>query len=228
MFFRLKSSPEKLRQSLLTQVKDSPFKQFLESQLPDKKQTISDTEFLALDFETTGLDEKKDAILTIGCTVIKNCRVQLRHNSHQLIKINKEIPEKSIVIHKITHDRVNQGAHLHKVMESLLQKIAGRVLLVHFARIERGFLNAACEQIYGHKIPVYFIDTFEIERRRLQNIQPEVAPNLLRLFNIRERYGLPRYHAHSALEDAIATAELFLAQVAHGSNLNAPLKQFLV
>lgn len=227
MFFR-KSSPEKIRRSLLTQVKESPFKQFLESPLPDRDQKIIDTEFLALDFETTGLDEKNDAILTMGYTVIKKGRVQLKHNAHQVIKINKEIPEKSIVIHKITHDRVDQGEHLHTVMESLLKKIAGRVLLVHFARIERGFLNAACEQIYGHKIPAYYVDTFEIERRRLQNIQPEVAPNLLRLFNIRERYSLPRYHAHSALEDAIATAELFLAQATHGSNLNAPVKQYLI
>lgn len=228
MFFTARSSPEKLRQSLLQRAEESPFRQYLEAELPDRKQTVLDTEFLALDFETTGLDEQKDAILTIGCTVIKHGRIQLKHNSHQLIKINKEIPEKSIVIHKVTHDRVSQGAHLHNVMQELLKKIAGRVLLVHFARIERGFLNAACEQIYGHKIPVFFVDTFEIERRRLQNIQPEVVPNQLRLFNIRERYGLPRYHAHSALEDAIATAELFLAQVIHGSNLNAPLKQYLI
>ena len=228
MLFRGRSSPESLRKSLLARVQESPFKTYLQTPLPEKKTSILDSEFLALDFETTGLDEKNDAILTIGCTVIKNGRIQLKHNSHKLIKINKEIPEKSIVIHKITHDRVNQGTHLHNVMEGLLKKIAGRVLLVHFARIERGFLNAACEQIYGHKIPVYFVDTFEIERRRLQNIQPEVAPNQLRLFNIRERYGLPRYHAHSALEDAISTAELFLAQVAHGSNLKAPLKQYLI
>lgn len=228
MFFRARSSPEKLRKSLLQRAEDSPFRQYLDVVLPDRKQAVLDTEFLALDFETTGLDEKNDAILSVGCTIIKNGRIQLKHNAHHVIKINKEIPEKSVVIHKITDDRAHEGMHLHNVLEQLLKKIAGRVLLVHFARIERGFLNAACEQIYGHKIPVFFVDTFEIERRRLQNIQPEVAPNQLRLFNIRERYGLPRYHAHSALEDAISTAELFLAQVMHGSNMKAPLKQYLI
>ncbi|GAL25248.1 DNA polymerase III epsilon subunit [Vibrio variabilis] len=34
----------------------------------------------------------------------------------------------------------------------------------------------------------------------------------VRLSETRERYGLPEYNGHEALIDAIATAELFLAQ----------------
>ena len=36
----------------------------------------------------------------------------------------------------------------------------------------------------------------------------------LRLWTARERYGLPSYRAHECLIDAIACAELYLAQVA--------------
>ena len=35
-----------------------------------------------------------------------------------------------------------------------------------------------------------------------------------RLWTARERYGLPTYRAHECLIDAIACAELYLAQVA--------------
>ncbi|WP_293675636.1 hypothetical protein [Thiolapillus sp.] len=43
------------------------------------------------------------------------------------------------------------------------------------------------------------------------------------------QYGLPRYQAHNALMDAIATAELFLAQLAHGNYQKPPpLKNFLL
>lgn len=221
-------SQEQKRKMLLRRVPDSPLKNYLKVPVPDKNARVFDTEFLALDFETTGLDDANDAILTIGYTLIKQGRVLMKHNGHHLIKINKTIPEKSVVIHKITDDRVHEGAHLHDVMEMLLQNMAGRVLLVHFARIEKGFLNAACQQIYGYKPPFLFVDTFDIEKRRLLRTQPEATPNMLRLFNIRERYSLPRYNAHSALEDSIATAELFLAQVVHGNNLNSPLRDFLL
>ena len=51
----------------------------------------------------------------------------------------------------------------------------------------------------------------------------------LRLFNLRPRYNLPRYKAHNALSDAIATAELFMAlaaEMAPGGH-NCELRQFL-
>ena len=37
----------------------------------------------------------------------------------------------------------------------------------------------------------------------------------MRLADARRRYGLPAYRAHHALTDALATAELLQAQVAH-------------
>jgi len=42
----------------------------------------------------------------------------------------------------------------------------------------------------------------------------EISPGLLRLNEARQHFGLPRYPAHRALTDAVATGELLLAQVA--------------
>ncbi|NLW04889.1 MAG: 3'-5' exonuclease, partial [Pseudomonadaceae bacterium] len=41
----------------------------------------------------------------------------------------------------------------------------------------------------------------------------------------RERYGLPNYHPHDALTDALATAELLQAQIAHHYSPDTPLKK---
>ena len=50
----------------------------------------------------------------------------------------------------------------------------------------------------------------------------------LRLFNLRERYNLPRYNAHNALSDALAAGELFAAQIAQRETGHPlPLKSFL-
>jgi DNA polymerase-3 subunit epsilon len=38
-------------------------------------------------------------------------------------------------------------------------------------------------------------------------------PSELRLTALRVKYGLPNHYAHNALNDAIATAELLLAQI---------------
>lgn len=221
-------TPEKYRRRLLKKVKSGPFRRYIETPLPSPRQSIEETEFFVLDFETTGLDPKKEAILSAGFTVIRGKHILMRENGHYLVRVRKPLPEESVVIHKITDDRARSGMPLHDLMEILLEKMAGRVLLVHYAGVEKNFLNQACDQIYGYKLPMQIADTLMIEKAKRIRQQQIIHSGALRLFNLRAELGLPRYNAHSALEDAIATAELFLAQVEHFSSAgNTPLKPFL-
>ena len=74
------------------------------------------------------------------------------------------------------------------------------------------------------------VDTLTIEHQRHSRTGGVgvTEAGALRLGAARERYGLPRYPAHDALTDAIAAAELFLAQVAHRSGARvARLRDYL-
>ena len=51
------------------------------------------------------------------------------------------------------------------------------------------------------------------------------APLSIRLADSRARYHLPRYRAHHALTDALATAELLQAQIAHHFKPDTTLKE---
>ncbi len=203
-----------LRRFLLTRATPTAFRHYLETSLPGLRQNMSELELLALDFETTGLDPRSEAILSIGYVVIRDNRILLRESAHHQIQVNTPIPEQSVRIHHITDERAQRGEHLSSVMPILLEAMAGRVLLAHHASIECGFLNAACRRLYGYPLPMRFIDTLALERCRAARRQVTLAPGQLRLFNLRDQYGLPRYQAHNALIDAIATAELFLVQLA--------------
>ena len=221
-------SPEKRRRKLLQSLpKDpvnAPLRALLEKPLPDRRRPVGELEFLALDFETTGLEPKEEAILSIGRTLIRNGRIVLAENRHDIVQVNRPLPEKSVVIHGITDDRMRSGIHLHEALESLLPAMAGRVLVVHHAPIEKKFLEFACQRIYGAAPPLLIVDTLEIERRKLARRGEPAAYRQLRLFNLRAQYNLPRYHAHNALEDALATAELFLAQVANAAGRRQSLR----
>ena len=219
---------QQYRRWLLGRVDDGPLKTYLQAPLPGSRKKIMECDFLALGYSLKSPTPAAIPILSIGYTLLKQGKILMRSNGHHLVKVNKSIPEKSVIIHKITDDRAHQGIHLHDVMPVLLEQMAGRVILVHYGAIERNFLNAACQQLYGHKLPMLFVDTIQIESKRLLLNQATPSANQLRLFNLRKQYGLPRYNAHSALEDAIATAELFLAQVEALSSGNAvPLKYVL-
>ena len=98
-------------------------------------------------------------------------------------------------------------------MARLLAALSGRVLLAHFARIETEFLAAVCEKAWGAALPCVVVDTFELERRAVAGSWgSEPVSGALRLWTARERRGLPVYRAHEALTDALACAELYLAQ----------------
>jgi len=76
------------------------------------------------------------------------------------------------------------------------------------------------------------IDTMVLEEQILRKQRSVISSLLgrrsnlsLRLPDIRERYGLPRYHLHHAMTDALATAELLQAQIAHHFDENTPISR---
>ncbi|CAC9527387.1 DNA polymerase III epsilon subunit (EC 2.7.7.7) [uncultured Gammaproteobacteria bacterium] len=199
-----------------------PLYHYLSQPLVEAKNLIKDIEFLVLDFETTGLDASKEKIISIGYTVIKNFHVLSGTSRHILINPKQELTEQNVVIHQLTDEELKCGLPLSKAIDKLLSQMANRVIVVHFDKIEKGFLNQACHKLYQiNTLPLIMLDTLKIESRKMQKMQQYAQPDGLRLFNLREKYNLPRYKAHNAMQDAISTAELFLAQVDYMGNKEA-------
>ncbi len=222
---------ERKRKKLLNKIKPTTLNKsyinYLKTPLADLKNNIENIEFLALDFETTGLDPNNDSILSVGYTIISNNKIKLKENGHHIIRLDTQLNEGNVVVHQITDNRMQQGEYLLNVTNTLLDKLCGRVLLVHFENIEKSFLNAVCKRLFGGILPVHIVDTMKIEHKKLSRTKPLIKGEDLRLFNIRSGYKLPRYKAHSALEDAISTAELFLLQMEKNGAKNITLKDII-
>ncbi|UCH47989.1 MAG: 3'-5' exonuclease [Betaproteobacteria bacterium] len=216
------------RRKLLRGAPAGPLRDYLATPFADRGADYRDIEFVALDLETTGLDPAHHSILSVGMVSLISRRIDLSTAQHLLVKPEHAIPEGSAVIHRITDDAAAHGDALANVMPRVLARLCGRVMLVHHAEIERRFLNAACRQLYGTGFLVPVADTETLIRRWLERRDQPLAGRELRLHALRARYGLPRYTAHNALTDALATAELFCAFVAN-ANLESklPLKRFL-
>lgn len=174
------------------------------------KQSFADSEFLVLDFETTGLNPKTDRLLSAGWTVISNGRVQLGQSQHYYIRHDDTISDESVGIHHITEQDALNGVPVSEVFPLLLQQLSGRVLVAHYADIEVGFLQQVATAVYRTGLPLYTVDTLQLAYRLHYKNSVHVPQDALNLFNLRQRYQLPRYKAHNAMLDAVATAELLL------------------
>lgn len=221
---------EKRRQRLLEKAPDGPVRDYLSHPFPEEKQEIFDTVIVSMDFETTGLDTRKDDILSIGYVEMEHGAIRLASATHIYLEAQQAIPEASAVIHRITDDMAaDAGKPLSEIMTDLLGYLKGKVILAHHADIERTFLQKACNELWGFAPVFPMIDTLELARQWFDRRNMHFSPGELRLFNLRDRYGLPRYPAHNALTDALSTAELFLAQLDYiGDAHKLRLKQFLV
>jgi DNA polymerase-3 subunit epsilon len=209
------SGYEAKRKRLLKKVPDGPLHDFLSVPFPALDTPIAKLPVLAVDFETTGLDAKADKLLSVGFVLMEQKQIKLNTSYHQIIKTKAQLEESNVIIHQITDDQKEQGQPLRIVVEQLLKALTGKVMLVHFARIERQFLQQACIELYGVAPDFPIIDTLVVAKRQLDKRDVAYDPSELRLSNLRHQYKLPDHHGHDALNDAIATAELLLAQMAN-------------
>jgi DNA polymerase-3 subunit epsilon len=195
-----------------------PMHDYLSAPFPRRSLDYRQTEYVAVDLETTGLDARRDQILSIGWVRLHGTRIDLSSAHHRLVRVQGAIPANSAVIHQITDDLAATGLDLAAALPEFLHDLRGRVMIAHHARVEQTFLGAACKQLFGCGLLVRTVDTQSIARRLFERRHIAFKGSDLRLHALGERYNLPRYSAHNALSDALAAAELFLAQAAHRDN----------
>lgn len=183
---------------------------------------LADVEIVAADLEATGLDPRTDEVLSVGLVPVRAGQILLPGARQVRVRPQGDVGH-SATVHGLTDDALATASPLEEVLPEVLRAFLPepggaadrRVLLAHFAQVETTFLGAASRRLLGGSVRLQVIDTMEIERRLVLRAQPhEVGHGQLRLDACRSRRRLPRYRAHSALTDALACAELFLAQCA--------------
>ncbi|MCP3673218.1 MAG: hypothetical protein GY829_01925 [Gammaproteobacteria bacterium] len=187
---------------------------YFEEHRPVKQNLIKDTQLIAIDFETTGLDPSKDEIISMGFCPIYNGVIRLADCLHIVLKTENTLTSENVAIHGLMDDALEQGVSQKQALFKFIELTQSKVIVAHFHNIEKDFIQKLAKQILGKPLPLSFIDSFEFAKRRMQKKQQIIKPNSLRLFNLRKYHGLPNYKAHNALEDAISTAELHMSQTA--------------
>ncbi|MCJ7452094.1 MAG: hypothetical protein MUO39_06400 [Steroidobacteraceae bacterium] len=191
-----------------------PLRTYYDMPVPPRARDWMQVEFLALDLETTGSDPDVNEIVSAGWVQIRGGAIDLGTATRRMVRPSVPMPEESAVIHAITDDEAAQGEALLAVLVDILGALGGRVLVAHYARAELGFLDAACRRCLGGGLLVPVVDTLQLARRRYSRTGRTPARGEFRLDALRTQYNLPRHQMHDALSDAIAAAELFLAQAA--------------
>lgn len=212
--------------------RDPRLAQFFAAGIPGPDTPIGETPMVALDMETTGLDARRHAIVSIGVVPFTLGRIALRERRYWIVRPQRTLHAESVTFHHITHTDIEQAPEFGEILGDLLEVLAGRLVVVHYRHIERLFLDDSVKARLGEGLMFPMIDTMAVEARFhrqswLARFKRWIGrpPASIRLYDSRTRYGLPLYQGHHALTDALATAELLQAQIANHYQPEMPIGQ---
>jgi DNA polymerase III subunit epsilon len=179
----------------------------------DPATPLADARFVVVDTELTGLDEKRDSIVSIGAVRMTGGKIDIGGSYYQLINPGAALSADSVVIHEITPSEVAAKPVIETALAGFIDFIGTDILIGHFVSIDLAFINREMKRIVGHKASNQAIDTYSIYEclaRRLKDHKcfPE-KPASPRLYDIVKCFGIPVSGAHNAIMDAYATALLF-------------------
>jgi DNA polymerase-3 subunit epsilon len=172
-----------------------------------------ESSFAVLDFETTGLDHRRDHVISFGLVPVTRGRIELSGALYQVVRPPVPVSPESIRVHGIRPAELVDAPELVDVADPLVAALAERVLVAHAAGVELGFL----EELYRglrRRPPRRAIDVVNLAAELLarRGEPPLVSP---RLASVAQRFGVPVARTHHALGDALVTAELFLVLATH-------------
>lgn len=170
----------------------------------DLDRKLSDLTYTVFDTETTGLEPSKgDEIIQVGAVRIVNNRLLRQEIFEQIVDPEIPLKPESIPIHGITEDMVRGKPNIDVVLPAFHEFCEDTVLIAHNAAFDMRFLQLK-EERTGIKFAQPVLDTLLLSAV----VHPNQESH--RLDVILERLGIHIETRHNALEDALATGEVFL------------------
>lgn len=174
-----------------------------------RSQSWREARFIAIDVETTGLDPRRDEVISFAGIPIESARIMASESVHGLVRPEAASTNASIEIHRLRAKDLAAAPSAPEALAPLAARMRGRIPVVHASWVERTFLRKA-----GCPLPRRIVDT-AVLWRLLSMERGERDPGTCSLSAIAAGLGLPAHRPHEAEGDALTAAQAFLAMATH-------------
>ena len=165
--------------------------------------------FTVIDFETTGINFGIDRILEVGACRIQDGEITEHYSEYVYSEVSSN--PFAAKVHKIPLRVTNAAGRIEPALDRLISFIGDSTLVAHNAYFDVNMLRRALERRGGTKMdefPYEVICTMESFKRLRSLNGIQTANN--KLSTLCEYFKINQKNYHSAGEDAVVTAMVFL------------------
>jgi DNA polymerase-3 subunit epsilon len=166
---------------------------------------LNDVRFVVFDTETTGLDTKKDRILSIGTITVINSVLKVE-DSFECYLIQELFNPDTVQIHGLLKENSTRKVEEKEAIIEFLAHIENSVLVIHHAAFDIAMINQALKRLNLPKLKNKVIDTGTLFKKT----KLDTSKNHFSLDYLSERFKIPQHDRHTASGDAFITAILFV------------------
>ncbi|MCQ2028212.1 3'-5' exonuclease [Stutzerimonas zhaodongensis] len=168
--------------------------------------TLNDQRMVVLDLETSGLDMRRDIVLSIGAVVIEGGGINLGDQFESTLLRPAQKVSESVLIHGIAPSELEAGDDPAEALLDFMEFVGDSPILAFHASFDQRMLTRALKQTLGYKLRHPFFDVAELAPM----LCPDNRPRQNSLDDWCTHFGLHVLQRHHASADALATAELAL------------------
>lgn len=180
----------------------------LDATAPGADDDLRSLAFTVLDTETTGLEPAGgDTVVAVGAVRVDRGRVREDDVLDRLVDPGRPIPAAATAIHGITDEMVAGRSRLPTVMVDLARFASDTVLVGHDLAFDLAFLRPR-ETEAGTSLPYRVLDVL-----LLSAVLHPADGESHALDALARRYGIPVLGRHTALGDALVTAEILVRMI---------------
>jgi DNA polymerase III subunit epsilon len=158
--------------------------------------------YVVVDTETTGLDLKRDRVISIGAAGVDRGVLRLADCFEVVLRQERASPDANILIHRIGGEAQLAGVEPKQGVLAFLEFTAKSPLVAFRAEFDRTMLARAVKSVLGVPFHHPWIDLAVLLPALFAGTEANTLDDWI------DHFGLPRAGRHHALADAFATAQL--------------------
>ena len=174
--------------------------------------------YVVFDIETTGFNPGTDAITEIAAVKVQNGTAIGEFST--FVNPERSIPKEVQELTHITPEMVKEAPKIEEALKAFLDFSKDCVIVAHNARFDTSFINYFADRCEYEK-PKYIIDTLAISREMFEGYENH------KLGTIAANLNIELENAHRAINDARATAKVFIKMCEIVASKNMKIQDYV-